>query len=58
MINAKHSGWTSIIFAMAISLAFESTASAATIELNCGQPANLHLSVDLSKGTVCFPDKK
>jgi D-alanyl-D-alanine carboxypeptidase len=57
MINAKHSGPTLIILVMAVSLAFEATACAATLELNCSKPANLHLSVDLSKGTVLYQTK-
>ena len=52
MTKSKHSGWIGIILALTASLAFEPTARAATIELNCGQPADEHLSVDLTKMTV------
>ena len=52
MINTKHSGLMGIILAVAVSLTFDSMVCAATVELNCGQPAKQHLSVDLVKGTV------
>lgn len=51
------SGWTGIILAMALPLTFESMACAATVELNCGQPANQHLSVDLAKSTLLSQTK-
>ena len=57
MINTKHSGLMGIILAMAVSLTFDSMVCAATVELNCGQPANQHLSVDLAKSTVLSQTK-
>ena len=46
-----------IILAVAVSLTFDSMVCAATVEFNCGQPAKLHLSVDLAKSTVLSQTK-
>ncbi len=46
-----------IAFAITVSCVACATAGAATLELNCGQPAIQHLSVDMTKGTVLSETK-